>query len=540
MEQLRGVDTTRVGSAVGGYQLLAVVGSGGMGTVYRALDADGREVALKLLHPGFGADAAARARLRREVATLHRVRGDYVARVLDAEVDADEAFVVTELIAGQALDSSIGEHGPMNSQELRNLGGGLAAALEQIHAVNVLHRDLKPGNIMLTDSGPVVIDFGISQLADDARLTQVGLVTGTPGYVDPVVLAGAGPSVSGDWWGWAAVLLFAATGRPPFGSGPMMAVLSRVEGGRPDTEGLPPLIAQVFRRALHPDPALRLGHESVIRAFDDNLHGREATEAIAASPGVTAPGPAGMGRAPGIPAHQGPGVVTDSVSPGGVQPGLTRPPDAPPMAPTPSHRSTAPVAAGQQWPPWAVPAQPRPWLNGSWWVAIISLGILWPGLVLLLMVSALVVAGTVGASVRGLRNRRLRVGVRRSDTLTSALMVPVHLLLSVLLTVPGAAVGILGGGIVWGLLSASATPWAVVGIGLVLVTQLMWWTPSSQTAREGTWAIWQRLAPTRALAGIWMLVAFAAAAMCAYILGWLAPEPTWAPLPVPPIPSFLT
>jgi predicted Ser/Thr protein kinase len=264
---------------VGGYRLLARLGAGGMGTVYKALDAEDRLVALKLLHPVFSADEAARERLRREVATLHRVRGEHVARVLDAEADSDEAFIVTELIDGQSLEDSIVEHGPMDAEELASLANGLAQALESIHAAGVVHRDLKPANVMLTDDGPVVIDFGISQLADDTRLTQTGMVTGTPGYVDPEVMRGADPGSAGDWWGWSAVLVYSATGRPPFGRGP--GVLMRVEAGRADVAGLHPRVAQVLRRALHPDPDRRMGTDTVLRALTDHAEGREVTSLLA-------------------------------------------------------------------------------------------------------------------------------------------------------------------------------------------------------------------------------------------------------------------
>src|SRR5690625_4780763 len=196
-----------------GYSILDILGSGGMGTVYSGVDAEGRKVAIKVLHPGLAGDHDVRARLRREVATLHRVKGAQVAQVLDAELDAPQAFIVTELIEGQDLADSVAQHGPLDEVELASLATGLAAALTSIHNVGVVHRDLKPGNVMLTDSGPVLIDFGISQILDDTRLTRTGLVTGTPGYVDPVVLTGAAPDELGDWWGWAALLVFAATGR---------------------------------------------------------------------------------------------------------------------------------------------------------------------------------------------------------------------------------------------------------------------------------------------------------------------------------------
>src|SRR5699024_5984300 len=117
---------------VGGYRLLHSLGSGGMGTVYEALDAENRVVALKLLHPGISADPAARERLRREIATLHRVRGPHVAQVLDAESDSAEAFIVTELVEGQSLDDSVREHGPLDEVELADLADGLAEALAAI------------------------------------------------------------------------------------------------------------------------------------------------------------------------------------------------------------------------------------------------------------------------------------------------------------------------------------------------------------------------------------------------------------------------
>lgn len=253
---------------VGGYRLLRRLGSGGMGTVHEAVDADGRRVALKLLHPHIGMDPAARLRLEREVSLLHRVRETGVARVLDAEVEEFEAFIVTELVEGPTLEEDVAEDGPFTPEELATLAHGLAAALRGIHAAGVVHRDFKPGNVMMSDTGPVVIDFGIAQVADDVRLTQTGMVTGTPGYLDPEVIAGAEPSPVCDWWGWAAVLVFAATGRPPFGRGPTAAVLARVATGQVDTGGVEPEIADVLTAALAPAPPDRLTPEAVLEVLD--------------------------------------------------------------------------------------------------------------------------------------------------------------------------------------------------------------------------------------------------------------------------------
>lgn len=551
--------------AVGGYELLRVLGSGGMGTVYEAIDADGRHVALKLLHPAFSTDDAARERLRREVVTLHRVRGARVARVLDAEAESDEAFVVTELIDGQSLDSSIREHGPMDTEELRDLASGLSAALEQIHAVNVVHRDMKPGNVMLTDSGPVVIDFGISQVADDARLTQTGLVTGTPGYVDPQVLAGAVPGPAGDWWGWAAVLVFAATGRAPFGTGPLSAVLARVETGRVDVDGLPPRVAQVLRRALHPDPTLRMGHVSVVRALDDHVHGRDDTEAIGAEwavgalPPTYAPGTAGFaGGAATEALHGSPHAYPRHQEPVGHAPAVQQPPSqpvwtAPPMPPAESALQHRPAdqlpaalpqpdgaAAVEEWPAWAVPARSRPGITLAWWLAIVGAGMLWPGWTLLAFAAAMIVGGTVGSSARALRNRRLRHGPRRSDVAVASLKTPLHAVLAVLMLVPGAVVGVLGGGILWGLMAPSGVTSLLMLLVVGTTTLLTWWTPSSTAAREGVWAVLEVAAPSRVSVWLWIVVGLVVATATATAAYVGSPEPLWSPLPVPPIPSFVS
>lgn len=554
---------------VGGYELLHVLGSGGMGTVYEALDADGRRVALKLLHPGFSADEAARMRLRREVATLHRVRGPQVARVLDAEVDSDEAFVVTELIVGESLDTSIRLHGPMDASELEDLARGLAAALEQIHGVGVVHRDMKPGNVMLTDEGPVVIDFGISQVADDARLTQTGLVTGTPGYVDPQVLAGSVPAAGGDWWGWAAVLTFAATGRAPFGTGPLSAVLARVETGRVDVEGLSPLVAQVLRRALHPDPSLRMSHISVLTALDDHVHGRELTELVqqeVSAPGVVPPDTlppsyrpdAGAGAIVGATEVVDPWVAQrpasaarapDLASTQRSEPAqVHRPPDWSTQQPVRGAHHVQPRPAAspehgsplQDWPAWAIPARSRPGITLAWWLAAVGAGMLWPGWTLILLGAVMVVGGTVGSSARALRNRRLRHGPRRSDVAVASIATPVHVLLAMLLLVPGAVVGILGGGILWGLLSPSGVTPGVLLVVIAVTTLLVWWTPSSNTAREGVWAILDVLAPSKGSVWVWILTGLAVATATGAAVFLADPTPVWAPLPVPPIPSFVS
>lgn len=250
---------------LGGYRVTGLLGSGGMGKVYRAVDADGLEVAIKVLHPHLSRDQDARERLRREVSALHRVRHDRVARVLDAEIDGVDAFIVTELLHGLTVDQSVAEDGPFDGATLVELAEELADALAAIHGVGVVHRDLKPSNVMLTEDGAKLIDFGIAQVGDESRVTQTGLVVGTAGYLAPEVFAGAAPTVpSVDWYAWAAVLLFAATGQQPFGAGPFQAVLARMTQGAPKTDTLPVGTAAGLTAALHPEPSLRPTPDVVI------------------------------------------------------------------------------------------------------------------------------------------------------------------------------------------------------------------------------------------------------------------------------------
>jgi serine/threonine protein kinase len=256
------------GSEIGGYTVVAPLGSGGMGTVYRAVDGGGTAVALKLLHPHVGSDATVRARLLREVAALQRLRHPAVAAVLDAEADSTEAFLVTELVAGDTLTEHVRERGPLDADDLVTLAEGLRAALAAVHAAGVVHRDLKPSNVLLTDDGPVLIDFGLAQgVDDDANLTTAGLVLGTPGYLAPELLDGGDPSPATDMWGWAALLAFAATGRDPFGSRPVEAVLARARSGDADLADVGPLTAAALAGALRPDPADRTDPEDVVAAL---------------------------------------------------------------------------------------------------------------------------------------------------------------------------------------------------------------------------------------------------------------------------------
>lgn len=299
-------DGLPAGTEIGGYEILSRLGSGGMSTVYLARDGGGHNVAFKLLHPHLTQDPAARERMRREVVALQRLKHAAIAQVLDAELDSAEAFIVTDFIDGPTLEEYVARNGPLDSGQLADLAESIYAALVTVHHAGLLHRDLKPSNVMMGPEGPVLIDFGIAHDEDLARVTSDGMVMGTPGYVPPEVLDGADPDVATDWWGLATICAFAATGRAPFGTRPLQAVLARSHAGDADLNGLPARTSLALAGALRSDPAERTtpmelvaelraihdGGQSTIALGTVNYTGPVRTRTIAA-PGTTAVQPLG-------------------------------------------------------------------------------------------------------------------------------------------------------------------------------------------------------------------------------------------------------
>ncbi|MFB9777170.1 serine/threonine-protein kinase [Brevibacterium otitidis] len=254
---------------LGGYRLLNELGSGGMGVVHLGVDAENNPVAVKVLHPHIANDETARKRLAREVRTLRRIQHPRIAAVLDAELDSAQPFIITEFVDGQTLSDDVRDNGPFAEDELVHFGHALLDALNAVHAAGVIHRDLKPANVMIMDGEPMVIDFGIAQAADEVKVTATGLVMGTPGYLSPEIADGREASEKTDWWGWAATMAFAATGRNPYGSGPLEAVLGRVATGRYNLEGAPELFVPLLQACLDPKPERRPSGAMILDALVD-------------------------------------------------------------------------------------------------------------------------------------------------------------------------------------------------------------------------------------------------------------------------------
>lgn len=242
---------------VGDYRLLAKIGQGGMGVVHLAQAPDGHRVALKVLRPHIIGDDEARERLAREVSSLRRVRSPRVAEIIDADPWGATPFVATRYVPGLSLHEHVREDGPIAGADLRYFAAGLAEAVLAVHSVGVLHRDIKPSNVLLEGRAPVLIDFGLARLADDPRLTVTGWLLGTPGYLAPEILYGEDATTASDVHSWAATVAFAATGVPPFGRGPAMAIMDRVRRGEHDLSGVPAELLPMIESALSPDPAAR-------------------------------------------------------------------------------------------------------------------------------------------------------------------------------------------------------------------------------------------------------------------------------------------
>ncbi|MFJ8634686.1 serine/threonine-protein kinase [Streptomyces sp. NPDC093568] len=250
-----GVDEPRV---VGPYRLLGRLGSGGMGRVYLGRSAGGRTVAVKIVHPHFALDEEFRARFRREVEAARRVGGAWTAPVLDADPDAAVPWVATAYAAGPSLSSAVADSGPLPAHSVRALGAGLAEALAAVHELGLVHRDVKPSNVLLTLDGPLLIDFGIARAMDGtASLTSTGVSIGSPGYMSPEQIVGKGATGAADVFSLGAVLAYAATGEPPFSGDSSAALLYKVVHEEPELDSLDSELRELVAACLAKEPGAR-------------------------------------------------------------------------------------------------------------------------------------------------------------------------------------------------------------------------------------------------------------------------------------------
>ncbi|GAA3164707.1 hypothetical protein GCM10010451_11000 [Streptomyces virens] len=356
METLQPDDPRELGS----YRLLRRLGAGGMGRVYLARSPGGRTVAVKVVRPDLAADADFRARFRHEAEIAKAVSGRFTAPVVDADPEAALPWLATSYVLGPDLTDVVAAHGALPERTVRALAAGLAAALQEVHAAGLVHRDLKPSNVLLAADGPRVIDFGIARAVDGSRMTQTGVVVGSPGYMSPEQAQGHDVGTAGDVFSLGAVIAFAATGRGAFGDGSSShaSLLYQVVHGEPDLTGVPQSLLGLVRACLMKDPAQRptpaqivasLAPQGVEPVLQDWLPSAVASTIATHAAGIldleapdSAPAAAAFGPAPTITA--GPAATGNAAqTPGGYPSGPPTPGYG--SAPTPGygHQPGAPA-----------------------------------------------------------------------------------------------------------------------------------------------------------------------------------------------------
>ncbi|MFG2588453.1 serine/threonine-protein kinase [Streptomyces sp. NPDC048438] len=243
---------------IGAYRLLGRLGAGGMGRVYLGRSAGGRTVAVKVVHPHFALDEQFRARFRREVDAARRLGARWTAPVLDADPDAAVPWVATGYVAGPPLSDAVTRHGPLPEYAVRTLGAGLGEALDAVHAHGLIHRDVKPSNVLLALDGPRLIDFGIARaLGATVSLTSTGVSVGSPGYMAPEQIRGLDISGAADVFSLGAVLAYAATGTAPFPGDSSAVLLYKVVHEEPELGDLEGELRELVAGCLAKDPADR-------------------------------------------------------------------------------------------------------------------------------------------------------------------------------------------------------------------------------------------------------------------------------------------
>ncbi|HET6685670.1 MAG TPA: protein kinase [Jiangellaceae bacterium] len=528
---------------LGPYRLVERLGEGGMGVVHLAVGPAGDLVAVKVLRPWLVGGQDGRARFSREVATLRRVRGARVAEVVDADVEGDPPYVVTRYVRGAPLDRVVADHGPLQAGAVARLATGLAESLASVHAAGVVHRDVKPGNVLMTDTGPVLIDFGLARAVDETRLTATGLVIGTPGYLAPETVDGEEPTPATDVHGWATTVTFAATGRAPYGTGPDAAVLDRIRRGQHDLAGVDPDLAALLHRALAVEPERR----PTVAEIHNRLAGPDpdATSVEMPSP-VTAPvplpavstrvdlqvspttRPAGPSSAPVVAAVTAPAEARGRSAVAVPPAQRARPSQAPAGRPLGEPASLGMARPLREWPARVAVAAAA--------LAMVMLFGVAPYLGALVLFAVTVLARTAWRTRWRLNERRLARGTQRGDRWVTAIGSPWDLVVVSIPALAQTAWVCLCGFVVGAAVDLSAQPSLRLPYlaGGAVALLLVWLGPGTARVRYGVRLLTGPL--DRDARWAWSVAGLFLALTWALVLWWDAYGTSWFPGTGPPNP----
>ena len=240
---------------VGVYRLLGRLGEGGQGVVFLAEGPTGSPAAVKLLPPT--TDPQVRSRFLKEVAAAQRVARFCTAQVLDAGIFERRPFIVSEYLSGPSLVEVVEQFGPRGGGALERIAVATLTALGAVHAAGMVHRDLKPGNVLLGPDGPVVIDFGLAAVPGMTTVLSGEVAIGTPAFMAPEQLAGTRVTAAADMWSWAVTMVFAGTGELPFKGDSLTATAYAILHAEPRVGRLPEPLASLVYRCLNKDAAGR-------------------------------------------------------------------------------------------------------------------------------------------------------------------------------------------------------------------------------------------------------------------------------------------
>ncbi|MGV9895657.1 serine/threonine-protein kinase [Streptomyces tendae] len=259
-----------IGGRIGTYVIVRELGSGGMGSVYLGRSRAGRAVAIKVVKAEYAADPEFRRRFRKEVEAARKVGGFHTAAVVDADTDAPQPWMASAYVEGPTLAEEVARRGPLDEKRLWALAAALAEALRAVHACGLVHRDLKPGNIILADDGPRVLDFGIARAAEGTRVTAERAVIGTPGFIAPEQAQGLEVTGACDVFALGAVLV-AAAGGSAFRDGQPYGLLYRAVHEEADVSAVPAALSPLVVACLRKEPELRPTPEQLLDVCVDRI-----------------------------------------------------------------------------------------------------------------------------------------------------------------------------------------------------------------------------------------------------------------------------